>query len=123
MSSTRLKNIHKYLFLSSLRSFAANPIPVFRPKIASPRFSRKGEPTPNLDRKVKGRKGIGKFSGLTIGDEMEIVTRAQGVKATLLTSKELLLEAGKDIEEDLVSGTNGITFREPGRACCIGRSF
>jgi len=68
-------------------------------KIASPRFSRKGERTPNLDRKVKGRRGIGKFSGLTIGDEMEIVTRAQGVKTTLLISKELLLEAGKDIEE------------------------
>jgi hypothetical protein len=68
-------------------------------KIASPRFSRKGERTPNLDRKVKGRRGIGKFSGLTIGDEMEIVTRAQGVKTTLVISKELLLEAGKDIED------------------------
>lgn len=68
-------------------------------KIASPRFSRKGERTPNLDRKVKGRRGIGKFSALTIGDEMEIVTRAQGVQTTLLISKELLLEAGKDIEE------------------------
>lgn len=68
-------------------------------KIASPRFSRKGERTPNLDRKVKGRRGIGKFSGLTIGDEMEIVTRAHGVQTTLLISKELLLEAGKDIEE------------------------
>lgn len=68
-------------------------------KIASPRFSRKGERTPNLDRKVKGRRGIGKFSGLTIGDEMEVVTRAQGVKTTLVISKELLLEAGKDIEE------------------------
>lgn len=49
-------------------------------KIASPRFSRKGERTPNLDRKVKGRRGIGKFSALTIGDEMEIVTRAQASK-------------------------------------------
>ncbi len=68
-------------------------------KIASPRFSRKGERTPNLDRKVKGRRGIGKFSGLTVGDEMEIVTRAQGVETTLIISKELLLEAGKDIEE------------------------
>lgn len=68
-------------------------------KIASPRFSRKGERTPNLDRRVKGRRGIGKFSGLTIGEEMEIVTLAKGVKTTLLISKELLLEAGKDIEE------------------------
>lgn len=68
-------------------------------KIASPRFSRKGERTPNLDRRVKGRRGIGKFSGLTVGDEMEIVTRAHGVQTTLLISKESLLEAGKDIEE------------------------
>lgn len=30
---------------------------------------------------------------------MEIGTRAQGVKTTLLISKEHLLEAGKDIEE------------------------
>jgi len=68
-------------------------------KIASPRFSRKGERTPNLDRSVKGRRGVGKFSGLTLGDEMEIVTCAQGVKTTLVISKEQLLEAGLDIEE------------------------
>jgi len=68
-------------------------------KIASPRFSRKGERTPNLDRKVKGRRGIGKFSGLTIGDDMKIVTRTQGVQTTLTILKELLLQTGKDIEE------------------------
>jgi hypothetical protein len=68
-------------------------------KIASPRISRKGERTPNLDRRVKGRRGIGKFSGLTLGDEMEIITRAHGVQTTLLISKDLLVEAGKDIEE------------------------
>ena len=33
-------------------------------KIASDRRSRKGDRTPNLRRLVKGRKGIGKFSGL-----------------------------------------------------------
>src|SRR5688500_10780351 len=31
--------------------------------IASPRWSRKGERTPNRQRVVKGRKGIGKFAG------------------------------------------------------------
>ena len=67
--------------------------------IASPRYSRKGERTPNLDRSVKGRRGIGKFSALTIGDEMEVVTRAQGVQTTVLISKEALLVVGKDIEE------------------------
>ena len=34
--------------------------------IASPRFSRKGDRTPNLNRTVKGRKGIGKFAGLIL---------------------------------------------------------
>ena len=67
--------------------------------IANPRFSRKGERTPNLDRPVKGRRGIGKFSGLTIGDEMEVVTWAQGAKTAVIIAKESLLTPGKDIEE------------------------
>lgn len=67
--------------------------------IASPRFSRKGERTPNLDRPVKGRRGIGKFSALTIGDEMEVVTHAQGIQTTVVIAKEALLNSGKDIEE------------------------
>ena len=67
--------------------------------IANPRYSRKGERTPNLNRPVKGRRGIGKFSGLTIGDEMEIVTRAHGVKTSVVIARELLLTSGKDIED------------------------
>ena len=35
----------------------------------------------------------------TLGDEMEIVTRAQGVKTTLLISEGLFLKTCKDIEE------------------------
>ena len=44
--------------------------------IVSRRFSRKGERTPNLKRLVKGRKGIGKFAGLILASEMEVITHA-----------------------------------------------
>lgn len=67
--------------------------------IASPRISRKGDRTPNLNRLVKGRRGVGKFSGLILADEMEVVTVAQGVQTTILISKTALMAAGKDIEQ------------------------
>ncbi len=67
--------------------------------IASPRSSRKGDRTPNLDRIVKGRRGVGKFSGLILADEMEVVTRAHGTQTRILISKTALMAAGKDIEQ------------------------
>ncbi len=39
-------------------------------RIASSRFSRKGDTTIGKKRKVKGRKGIGKFAGLTVANVM-----------------------------------------------------
>lgn len=67
--------------------------------IASPRTSRKGDRTPNLNRLVKGRRGVGKFSGLILANEMEVVTQAHGVQTTILISKTVLMAAGKDIEQ------------------------
>ena len=67
--------------------------------IASPRTSRKGDRTPNLNRVVKGRRGVGKFSGLILADEMEVVTKAHGIQTTILISKTALMAAGKDIEQ------------------------
>ena len=67
--------------------------------IASPRTSRKGDRTPNLNRGVKGRRGVGKFSGLILADEMEVVTQAHGVETTISISKSTLMAAGKDIEQ------------------------
>jgi len=67
--------------------------------IANPRNSRKGERTPNLNRIVKGHRGVGKFSGLILADEMEVVTCAQGVQTRLRISKDALLSAEKDIEQ------------------------
>jgi hypothetical protein len=67
--------------------------------IASPRNSRKGERTPNFNRIVKGRRGIGKFAGLILADEMEVITCADGSQTRICISKSALLEAGKDIEQ------------------------
>jgi HSP90 family molecular chaperone len=67
--------------------------------IASPRFSRKGDRTPNLNRIVKGRKGIGKFAGLILASEMELVTQAAGKRTRVLISKTALLDAIEDLEK------------------------
>jgi hypothetical protein len=67
--------------------------------IASPRSSRKGDRTPNLSRIVKGRRGVGKFSGLILADEMEVITRAHGTQTRITISKTVLMAAGKDIEQ------------------------
>jgi hypothetical protein len=67
--------------------------------IASPRFSRKGDRTPNLNRTVKGRKGIGKFAGLILASEMELVTQAAGKRTRVVISKPVLMEALGDLEK------------------------
>ena len=67
--------------------------------IASPRSTRKGEKTPNLQRTVKGRRGIGKFAGLILASRMEVDTKAFGFRTRLTISKDALLSAGKDIEQ------------------------
>lgn len=66
--------------------------------IANPRLSRKGERTPNLNRLVKGRRGIGKFAGLVLADVMEVVTRAGGVETSLIIDRRQLQDGDVDIE-------------------------
>jgi hypothetical protein len=56
-------------------------------KIASDRRSRKGDRTPNLRRLVKGRKGIGKFSGLMVAGVMELETVAREKFTKVIISK------------------------------------
>jgi HSP90 family molecular chaperone len=53
-------------------------------RIARDRRASKGERTPECNRKVKGRKGIGKFAGLMVADRMEVATRARGVETRLV---------------------------------------
>lgn len=67
--------------------------------IANPRFTRKGERTPTKQRVVKGRKGVGKFAGLILAAEMEVVTRAHGTETQVTIQKKVLLEAGADLEQ------------------------
>lgn len=67
--------------------------------IANPRYSRKGEKTPNLQRTVKGRRGIGKFAGLILAGQMDVDTKSHGTRTRLVISKTTLLNAEKDIEQ------------------------
>ncbi len=67
--------------------------------IARSRTSRKGDVTPFKKRKVKGRKGIGKFAGLLIAGEMILVSKARGKKTTLTIVKEELSKWKDDLEK------------------------
>ncbi len=61
--------------------------------IASSRFARRGMQTPLLKRKVKGRKGIGKFSGLTYASRMRVSTVAQGKRTSFEINRNELERA------------------------------
>lgn len=67
-------------------------------KIASSRTSRKGDTTFGKRRKVKGRKGIGKFAGLMIASLMEVTTKARGQETRIVISKSDILGKNKDLE-------------------------
>ena len=68
-------------------------------KIASDRRTRKGERTLKFQRRVKGRKGIGKFAGLVSANVMEISTRSTGVKTKLAIHKDQLLGSQQDLQK------------------------
>lgn len=67
--------------------------------IARSRTSRKGSITPYKKRKVKGRKGIGKFAGLLIAGEMILISKARGKQTTLQIVKDELLKWRDDLEK------------------------
>jgi len=66
--------------------------------IASDKRTRMGDRTGRHNRKVKGRKGIGKFAGLTIAGLMQVDSVARGRKSTLRIDKRELIENGSDLE-------------------------
>jgi hypothetical protein len=66
--------------------------------IASDKRTRMGDRTQRHNRKVKGRKGIGKFAGLTIAGQMQVSSVARGRKSTLVIDKRELVENGSDLE-------------------------
>jgi hypothetical protein len=67
--------------------------------IANSRTSRKGDITFSKKRKVKGRKGIGKFSGLMVASQMTIETFVNGKATSLTINKDDLAKAGYDLEK------------------------
>jgi len=67
--------------------------------VANSRTSRKGSITFLKKRKVKGRKGIGKFSGLMVAEMMTIETCSNGIKTTLTISKNELAKGNYDLEK------------------------
>lgn len=67
--------------------------------IANSRIVRKGKLSLKKNRKVKGRKGIGKFAGLMIAEVMTLETFAKGVNTKLTISKEALAKVGYDLEK------------------------
>lgn len=67
-------------------------------KVANDRRSRKGEHTIVKKRKVKGRKGIGKFAGLIAADAMRIETQARGTATSVTINKNALLDTDMDLE-------------------------
>lgn len=67
--------------------------------IASSRLSRKGDRSIERNRKVKGRKGIGKFAGLMVANKMTIETKAKGTKTTLIIDKDELARVEYDLEK------------------------
>ena len=56
--------------------------------IASDRRTREGDITPVRKRRVKGRKGIGKFAGLVAANTMAIDTRARGTATHIVIGKK-----------------------------------
>ena len=66
--------------------------------IASDRRKRRGELTPKRKRKVKGKKGIGKFAGLIIANTMKLETWSRGKKCEFLLSS-VDIENAADIEK------------------------
>lgn len=67
--------------------------------IARSRTSRKGEITPFKKRKVKGRKGIGKFAGLLVAGEMILISKARGKETTLHIVKDEMAKWKDDLEK------------------------
>lgn len=66
--------------------------------IASDKRTRSGDRTKKFNRRVKGRKGIGKFAGLILASKMQVSAVARGKKCSLIIDKKQLLEHQSDLE-------------------------
>lgn len=91
-------------------------------KIASSRTRRRGEFTQRFHRKVKGRKGVGKFAGLELSEAMHVETRSGGFRTTLLVDRALIAKQPKDLEEvELPSSVEKVSPNEHGTTITLRR--
>ncbi len=65
-------------------------------KVARDRRAVKGDLTPMKRRRVKGRRGIGKFASLRVANMMRLETCARGRKTTLVIPRKDLITAAAD---------------------------
>ena len=63
------------------------------------RRTLRGERTKKLNRLVKGQKGIGKFAGLMVADQMVLSTIARGIRSSFQLRKSELLISNRDLED------------------------
>lgn len=75
--------------------------------VASSRQSRKGDHTVGLRRLVKGRKGIGKFAGLSVAEIMTVETHCRGTRTRLVIRKGDLLTQAAAGDGAQSGGTDG----------------
>ena len=86
--------------------------------IARDRIHTRGEITARYRRPVKGHRGIGKFAGLMIADEMTLETSARSRSTRLEMSRQKLVTAARDLERvplpitavDCEEGVKGTTI-------------
>ncbi len=67
--------------------------------VARDRTTTKGELTTRSKRPVKGRKGIGKFAGLMVADQMTLQTSARGITTRLEIPRQKIVTAARDLEK------------------------
>lgn len=66
--------------------------------IAQNKIIKRGNKTPK-DRKIKGRKGIGKFAGLVTSNVMQVETWSKEEYSNLIINKKQILNSQNDIEK------------------------
>ena len=67
-------------------------------KVARDRRLLKGDRTTGKRRQVRGRRGIGKFAGLMIAEEMQVTSNARGRSSTLVLDAAQIKAANSDFE-------------------------
>lgn len=68
-------------------------------RIARDRISIKGNISSNLHRKIKGRKGIGKFAGFVTANSMKVETIQSNILTSFYINKDIMLQQAEELEK------------------------